>query len=197
MKRCWLYLKSKLDSQVLLLHAFTAHFWFIRAAAAAASAALPADTLTSESHQVSDLKGSFLIYSAAHRIPLPPRRSTLTVALNTPAAFGSSIEIEPLRSRTVQLQHSALFKGFIMKWRCKQIVFSPTFSLDIPFTCSPFSMKSREKKQKKQSIICNCWNIFHQNKIHPSVHYFVSISLEGHDGNFKLSEDAMKKYYIK
>lgn len=142
MKCCWLYLKSKLDSQVLLLHAFTAHFWFILGATAVSSAASLADTLTSESHQVSDLKGSFLIYSAAHRIPLQPRQSTLTVALNTLAAFGSSIEIESCW-RAVQLKHNALFRGFIMKWRCKQIVFFPSFSLNIPslvVLSSPFAL---------------------------------------------------------
>lgn len=85
--------ETKLDSQVLLLHAFSAHFWFIHDTIVVASADSLADTLTCKSHQVSDLKGSFLIYSAAHRIPLQSCQSTLIIALKTLTAR-SSIEIE-------------------------------------------------------------------------------------------------------
>lgn len=85
--------ETKLDSQVLLLHAFSAHFWFIHDTTVVTSADSLADTLTCKSHQVSDLKGSFLIYSSAHRIPLQFCQSTLIIALKTLTA-GSSIEIE-------------------------------------------------------------------------------------------------------
>lgn len=61
---------------MLLLHAF-------HVTAVLTSAASPADTLTCKSHQVSDLKGSFLIYSAAHRIAPQPCQSTLVIALKT------------------------------------------------------------------------------------------------------------------
>lgn len=168
MKRCWLYLKSKLDSQVLLLHAFTAHFWFIRAATAVGSAASLADTLTSESHQVSDLKGSFLIYSAAHRIPLQPRQSTLTVALNALAAFGSSIDIESLRLRAVQLKHNTLFKGFIMKWRCKQIVILLPCHRIYPslVVLSPWNAGGEKNAPYPATVA----TYFIQPSIHPSIH---------------------------
>lgn len=69
---------------------------------------------------MSDLKGSFLIYSAARRIPLQPCQSTLTVALNTLTAFGSSVEIESLRLRAVLLKHNTSLK---------QIVYSFTLNI--------------------------------------------------------------------